>query len=136
MGQIEMRPYKNVSKSPCMGKAISSYARLVESGHSLPAIGFSNRDPCIVATEDGEVLGAIIYVIDALENFWIQFSFVDADHRGRGIYALMFAELERMARDAGAKRIGSHVSVNNHAQISASAKVGMLPLHYRMNKEL
>jgi transitional endoplasmic reticulum ATPase len=61
-------------------------------------------EPAVVAVLEGAVVGAALSSLDN-ERAWVLRIAVDPTHRGEGIVSSLLVELERLAMDAGARRM-------------------------------
>lgn len=135
--EITIRHFDYVAHTPCFIPAARNYLRSMEAGHAMEAYSWSNRDPCYAAMLGDTCVGGMIYVIEQhAPRIYINYSFVEPEHRGKGIYKMMFSALEAKARHLKLPMINSMVSVSNGSQIRASAKVGMQPAYHRMMKSI
>jgi ribosomal protein S18 acetylase RimI-like enzyme len=131
--------YSNsIGGGPVVPFFLKNYAELMENGHAHNFIMGTNKSKAIYAVIDGKVAGHIIFDIldDAIKTAWIVFSCVDKDYRHRGLYTMMHEELENQAKKMGSSKIASHVHVNNNTRQASCISVGMMPVFYRMEKEL
>ncbi len=82
--------------------------------------------------------GHIVYDIldDSYKTAWIVFSCVEDGFRRRGLYKMMHRHFEQIVRNAGSKRIASHVHVDNAVRQASCASVGMKPDFLRMEKNI
>lgn len=131
--------YSNsIGGGPVVPFFLKNYAELMENGHAHNFIMGTNKSKAIYAVIDDKVVGHIIFDIldDAIKTCWIVFSCVDAGYRHRGLYTMMHTELENQAKKMGSGKIASHVHVTNNTRQASCISVGMMPVFYRMEKEL
>lgn len=135
--EITIRHFDCVSHTPCFLPAARNYLQTMQAGQAFEAFTWSNRDPCFAAMLGEECVGGMIYIIEQhAPRIYINYSFVEPAHRGKGIYGMLFSALEARARHLKMAMINSMVSVTNEPQIRASAKAGMKPEYHRMMKFL
>jgi len=116
---------------------LKQYAELIENGHAHPYCTWSNSNRCVYATIDNKVVGCIVYDYSKITRMiWIILSAVDDKFRKIGIYTQMHAELERQAKKLDAKKIASHVHVDNTVRQASCKKIGLKPEFIRMVKHL
>ena len=95
----------------------------------------------LVAIEDDAVIGclAITYEWSDWRNglfWWIQSVYVAAEHRGKGVFSAMYAEVKRLASsDATACGIRLYVERDNSTAQATYQKLGMIETDYRIMEE-
>lgn len=129
---------QGIGSSPVVPFFLKNYAALIENGHALPYIMWSNKSKAVYAEIDGKVVGHIVYEIheDLSKTAWIVFSCVDNDYRQRGLYKLIHTSFESIVRKSGSTKIASSVHINNSIRQISCTSVGMAPTFYRMEKQL
>jgi GNAT superfamily N-acetyltransferase len=99
----------------------------------------------ILAEEDGEVLAAMgyvvqtdaAYVVDSVREYAVVTDLVvDARFRGRGIGQMLLVEAERLAREAGLKRLTIAALVANERAERTYREFGFEPYVTIMTKAL
>lgn len=117
---------------------MKNFAKLMEDGFSHFHFAGHNRSKAVYVEINGKVVGHIVFEMhdDAFKTAWITLSAIDPEYKRRGLYTLMHAHFEEQIKKLGAKKIASHVHVNNLARQASCAKVGMIPVYYRMEKDL
>ena len=135
---IDIKLANQIGNSPVMPFFLKNYAQLIDSGYAHPVMTGSNLCKAIYATDNGQVVGHIVFEIlkDVFSTGWIVFSCVDDGYRGRGIYNLMHKYYEAEVKKLGATKIASFVHVNNKPRLASCASVGMEPVFYRMEKPI
>jgi RimJ/RimL family protein N-acetyltransferase len=117
---------------------LKNFAELMLNGHTQNIMAGSNRSKVVYAEINGHVAGHIVFDIldDVTKTAWIVFSCIDPNFRKRGIYDLLHAHFETVAKEFHSQKIASFVHVNNTARQASCKKVGMEPVYYRMEKVL
>lgn len=98
-----------------------------------PAHGFY-----FLAEEDGAVIGqlALTWEWSDWRNgafWWIQSVYIDAAHRNRGVFSVLYRHVEKEARRRdGVAGLRLYVDKNNHAAMDVYRRVGMQAAHYDM----
>jgi hypothetical protein len=127
-----------IGGSPIVPFFLRHYSELIANGHAHPVIVGTNKHRAIYAEIDGKVAGHILFEIheDSYKTAWITFSVIENDFRRRGLYDILHTHFEKFVKSIGSKKIASTVHVNNTVRQLSCAKVGMIPVFYRMEKEL
>ena len=134
---LEIWDSQSIGMSPVCSFYLRHSAQLIDNHHALQVMSGSNNSSAVYATQDGVVVGAIVYEIHATQRMlYILLSCVEETHRGKGVYTALHPWLEKIAKDEGCNRIGSIVHVNNKVRQASCAKVGIVPEFIRMVKEL
>ena len=134
---LEVWDCQTLSMSPVCSFYMRHMAQLIDNNHALQVMSGSNSSSAVYATQDGRVVGAIVYEIHANQRMlYILLSCVEETHRGKGVYTALHPWLEKIAKEEGCNRIGSIVHVDNTIRQASCAKVGMVPEFIRMVKHL
>jgi len=116
---------------------IKQFFEHLRDGFGDAELPFYNACNVVYAKLGEEVIGAAVWVADAQKRAaWIYFSAVDQEHRRKGVYSSLCAEVERLAKLKKCVALYSGVHVNNDAMINASVKSGRSADWYRMKKDL
>jgi GNAT superfamily N-acetyltransferase len=62
--------------------------------------------------------------------WWIQSVYVDADHRGKGVFTGIYGHVEQLARQQGIAGIRLYVERDNAAAAKTYTRLGMITKHY------
>jgi GNAT superfamily N-acetyltransferase len=62
--------------------------------------------------------------------WWIQSVYVDADHRGKGVFTAIYGHVEQLARQQGVAGIRLYVERDNAAAAKTYTRLGMITKHY------
>jgi hypothetical protein len=135
---VSIKMAQAIGGSPVMPFFLRNYAGLIDAGHSNPFMFGTNKSKAVYIEVDGQVAGHIVYDIldDSYKTAWIVFSCVEDGFRRRGLYKIMHRHFEQIVRNAGSKRIASHVHVDNTVRQASCASVGMKPDFLRMEKNI
>ena len=135
---VEIRHLDEIGDSKVVSFFLKNLAILIDNGFSLQLIAGSNRHQAVFAEINGEIVGHIVYeyLESPVKTAWITLSAIDDNYKRRGIYTMLHQHFEQKIRAAGAKKIASSVHVNNITRQASCKKVGMVPIYYRMEKEL
>jgi len=134
---IKIMSTSQIGMSPLCSIYLRSYAELIEAGHAWPRMNGHNKVRAIYATVDDEIVGFITYeLMVELMMIHIVFSRTDPKFRNRGIYKLLFAELEKLARSLKYVKIYSETSVHNVGIIASHESVGMKTMFLKNEKDL
>jgi hypothetical protein len=135
---VTIKMAQQIGGSPVMPFFLRNYAGLIDAGHSNPFMFGTNKSKAVYIEINGQVAGHIVYDIleDNYKTAWIVFSCVEDGFRRRGLYNIMHRHFEQIVRNAGSKRIASHVHVDNKVRQASCASVGMKPDFIRMEKTL
>lgn len=123
--KIEM--YNEVGTSPAWPLIRVAETELVKNGLAFhPVVSPAYNDPVLVASEDGAILGFIIYRTDMVKSTWfIILAWVAPEFRKEGIHTKLFETLVARARVRGDIRaIESGTHINNYAAQAAFARQG------------
>lgn len=114
------------------------YGKLMEEGQADPFFVFQATDKVIhVTTRDGNLMGYCVWRYNAeFTHSWVVFSFVDPEHRGKGVFGLMNEILENITKDLGGDMIQSYVHVDNKASLKANEKIGRMPVYVMTRKRI
>ncbi len=97
------------------------------------------KDPAkaryFLAEKDGTPVGQIMLTREWSDwrntwIWWLQSVYVDPDARGSGVFAAIYAHIEKLAREAGAAAIRLYVDKGNTAAERAYLKAGFAMDHY------
>lgn len=135
---VEIRHLDEIADSKVVSFFLKNLAILIDNGFSLQLIAGSNRHQAVFAEINGEIVGHIVYeyLESPVKTAWITLSAIDNNYKRRGIYTMLHRHFEQKIQAAGAKKIASSVHVNNITRQASCKKVGMVPIYYRMEKEL
>ena len=135
---VEIRHLDEIGDSKVVSFFLKNLAILIDNGFSLQLIAGSNRHQAVFAEINGEIVGHIVYeyLESPVKTAWITLSAIDNNYKRRGIYTMLHKHFEQKIQAAGAKKIASSVHVNNITRQASCKKVGMVPIYYRMEKEL
>jgi ribosomal protein S18 acetylase RimI-like enzyme len=136
--EVTVKLAPTIGNSKIVPFFLKNYAKLIEDGLAHPIITFNNKNKAVYAEINGQVVGHIVYEVqeDVAKTGWITFSCIDDNFRQRGIYNILHRHFETTVKQAGSKKIASHVHVTNMPRQASCASVGMKPVFYRMEKEL
>jgi hypothetical protein len=136
--EVSVKLAQQIGGSPVLPFFLRNYADLIDNGHSNPFLFGTNKSKAVYIEVDNEVAGHIVYDIldDAYKTAWIVFSCVEDGFRRRGLYMIMHRHFEQIVKNAGSKRIASHVHVDNKVRYASCEAVGMKPDFYRMEKTI
>lgn len=115
---------------------LKNFSKLMDDGFSHYHFAGHNKCRAVYAEIDGKIVGHIVFDLldDVFKTAWIVLSAIDLKYQRRGLYTLMHKHFEEQAKKLGAKKLASHVHVNNIARQLSCEKVGMKPIYYRMEK--
>jgi len=135
---VAIRHIDEIADSPVVSFFLKHLAKLIDNGFALQLVAGTNRHQAVYAEIDGVIVGHIVYeyLEQPVRTAWITLSAIDENYKRRGIYTMLHRHFELRIRAAGAKKIASSVHVNNLARQASCEKVGMVPIYYRMEKEL
>ena len=127
-----------------MPKLYSFYLRenanLIDNGHAYPIITHNDTDHAIVALQDDNILGFILFNYGGPANLaklgWIVMSAVDERYRSRGIFTILNKHFEDLCKNNGCNTISSLVHKNNKVRLASAAKVGLKPTFKYLMKRL
>lgn len=91
----------------------------------------------LVATEGAAVVGGLMVTYEWSDWrdgdwWWIQSVFVRETHRRMGVYRALHAEVQRLARAAGAVGVRLYVEWDNRSAQQTYRALGMEQVHYHM----
>jgi GNAT superfamily N-acetyltransferase len=91
----------------------------------------------LVAEQQREVIGGLLVTTEwsdwrCGDWWWIQSVYVRPAHRGHGVFAGLYAEVERRARSAAAIGLRLYVERDNHRAQRTYASLGMQQTAYRL----
>lgn len=116
---------------------MENFVEILKQGHSELSLCINNSMMVTYAIDNGEVVGACVYEIDAVKRqAWIYTAGVAAAHRGQGIYDDIYSEVEHQCRNAGMLVLNSNIHVDNAGMIANAKKHGRLLSWYRTSKQL
>jgi hypothetical protein len=135
---VNVRYADEIGNTPVVSFFLKRLTELIDTGHGLPYLAGTNKHRAVYIELDEQVIGHIVYEIQELptKTAWIVLSAIDGDYKRRGLYTILHGHFERLAIQAGAKKIASFVHVDNLARQKSCEQVGMVPIYYRMEKEL
>ena len=102
-------------------------------------VGNALKDPSraryFLAERNGKALGQIMLTREWSDwrntwIWWLQSVYVSGEARGSGVFAALFAHVEKLAREAGAASIRLYVDKGNTAAERAYIKAGFEMDHY------
>ena len=95
-------------------------------------------DECgaIYAQYENEIVGHIVYNRENKKVLVIAEASVNHEHRGLGIYTLMYTHLEQLAKDMDCWAVSVSIHVDNLKALSLANKLGMTSSFYKMMKKL
>jgi ribosomal protein S18 acetylase RimI-like enzyme len=135
--EVKIISTSQIGMSPLCGIYLKSYSELIEAGHAWPRMNGTNKTKAIYATIDNKIVGHIAY---ELLTDWlvvhIIFSRVDPNFRKRGIYKMMFSQLETMSKAAKYRRIVSEIHIDNLGIIASHEAVGMRTTFLKNEKDI
>lgn len=136
--EVQIRMAQAIGGSPVLPFFLRNYAQLIDDGHSNPFIFGTNKSKAVYAEINGNVVGHIVYDIldDNYKTAWIVFSCIEDGYRRRGLYSIIHRHFEQIVKNAGSKRIASHVHVDNKVRQASCEAVGMKPDFLRMEKTI
>lgn len=111
------------------------FAELLPQGRETPNRHFAN----VVDRETGQRVGETWYLVQPQAGkvrFWIDWIWVDPDHRRKGYAMATLLVLEEEARRRGAERVGLSVWFDNPGAIALYQKLGYAPASMWMMKSL
>ena len=135
---VEIYSVEMIGNSILLPSFLRNFAELMENGHTPNFLAATNRHKAIYAIIDGNIAGYMVYefIDDLLKTTWITFSCVEKNFRQRGLYKILYRNLEGKVRTAGSKKITSYVHVTNLPMIASSKAAGAKPVFYKMEKDL
>ena len=111
------------------------FAELLPQGHETPNRHFAT----VVDQEAGQRVGETWYLVHPRAGkvqFWIDWIWIDPDHRRKGYAVAALRLLEEEARRRGADRVGLSVWFDNPGAIALYQKLGYAPASMWMMKLL
>ncbi|MBQ0143940.1 MAG: GNAT family N-acetyltransferase [Bacteroidales bacterium] len=107
----------------------------VETGLRCPEKG-----TYFVAKVDGIVVGSLFLTKEwsdwnNCDYWWIQSVYVLPDYRGKGVFRMLYKEVERRAVEAGSTCLRLYVDKTNERAKATYRKLGMDECHYLMYEE-
>ena len=111
------------------------FAEFLPQGRETPNRHFAS----VVDPETGQRVGETWYQIQPRAGkvqFWIDWIWIDPDHRRKGYAVATFLQLEKEARRRGADRVGLSVWFDNPGAIALYQKLGYAPASMWMMKPL
>jgi len=134
---VKIYTTSQIGMTPLASIYLKSYAELIEAGHAWPRFNGTNKTKAIYATVNDEIAGFITYefVVDWM-MVHIVFSRVDPEFRNRGIYKMMFAKLEALAKSSKYVKIYSEVNAHNAGIIASHESVGMKTTFLKNEKDI
>jgi ribosomal protein S18 acetylase RimI-like enzyme len=135
---VTVRYAEEIGNTPVVSAFLRNLAGLIDQGYSLPMMAGANRHRAVYIELEGQVIGHIVFDIlePPVKTAWIVLSAVDPDYKRRGLYTILHRHFEEIAVKMGAKKIASFVHVDNTARQKSCEQVGMVPVYYRMEKDL
>jgi len=135
---INVRYAEEIGNTPVVSFFLKSLAGLIDSGYSLQMIAGANRHRAVYIEHNNLVIGHIVFeMLDPpVKTAWIVLSSIDPNFKRRGLYTILHGHFERIVKEMGARKIASFVHVDNIARQKSCAQVGMVPVYYRMEKDL
>ena len=124
-------------KTLCHSKAfafvLQEFSKLVALGHAELELPFTNQSQVTYGMDEGgQVIASSVHSYDPGKRvLWIQFSAVAEEHRRRGAYRELFAEVKKLAKQAGAANIYAGISTGNAAMLDAARKLDRVPVVVR-----
>lgn len=116
-----------------IGASRKEFARLLPNGRETPDRYFVN----VVRAEGGQRVGETWYLVQEQGGklrFWIDWIWIDPEHRRKGYATATLARLEEEARNRGADRVGLAVWLDNPGAIALYSKLGYVPASMWMMK--
>ena len=94
----------------------------------------------IVARSEGKVVGSLMLTREWSDwncqwYWWIQSVYVEARHRGKGVYRAMYEQVKQMARNENVSQVRLYVDKTNNTAQHAYQHLGMTETHYLMYEE-
>lgn len=135
--KVETYHSPSLAFSPVFTSFLRNYAEHIDSGFATPMTTWEDHYNVIYATIDGVIVGHMTYKEehrDAPGLVWIIFDLVESDYRGRGIYKILFKQLEKVAKSLGKSGIAGLVHVDNNAKLSCHESIGAIPHFYLVAK--
>ena len=116
------------------GKELSR--SVVEPGVLAVFVG-SSRGFYLVAESAGEIVGGLMVTFEwsdwrNADFWWIQSVYVVPRARRRGVFALLYRDIEARARAAAACGLRLYVENDNQAAMATYLSLGMHDAHYRV----
>jgi GNAT superfamily N-acetyltransferase len=115
-------------------------ADLVDQGFSSPMTTWKDtKCESIYIERQGEIIGCIVYSIEFVESekyLFIELSAVKKSFRRMGIYKILHAEFEEIAKEKGCLYISSHVNKKNLIRLESCKKVGLEAQYLFMGKSI
>lgn len=115
-------------------------ADLIDNKMAYPMITWEDTDGAVYITQDGKILGHIVYSIGGPSKregmIWITLSAVDPNCRGRGIYTLLHKYFELVGKEKGCTSMASMIHKRNSVRLKSAEKVGMVAVFNYMMKPL
>ena len=136
---VTIKSASSIQDTPIVSFFMRNFSALIDRGWSHPVAPIIHiNTKAFYAEIDGKIVGHIVYNIleDAYKTAWIVFSCVEDGFRRRGLYMIMHRHFEQIVKNAGSKRIASHVHVDNKVRYASCEAVGMKPDFYRMEKTI
>lgn len=116
--------------------ALRGNLEMIERGHADPDVAVNSSMSAAVLTVRGEgVVGVIVYYRNGDEVF-VQLSYVLPRWRRTGAFDYLWSEFCERARNSGAKRVRSIVSVDNNVMRDAAARQGRREIGVLINYDL
>ena len=124
--------------SPIYTFFLRQMANLIDSGLGYADDDWKEKNCSVVyaTTEDGKILGHIVYEHKSNETLFIILGAVDEQARGRGIYTLLHKYFEQVAKEKGCWAITSFIHKNNKISLASAEKLGKKPIMYLIGKKL
>jgi ribosomal protein S18 acetylase RimI-like enzyme len=113
----------------------ADYARLLPQGRETPDHHFCNLRDAASGTRVGEVWYTAP-VRGGKVQFWIEWIWVEPEHRRRGYATQALDRLEEEARRLGAERTGLNVWMDNPGAVALYSKLGYTTANMAMTKSL
>ena len=111
------------------------FAQLLPNGRETPNRHFAN----VVDVKAGERVGETWYLVQESGGklrFWIDWIWIEEEHRRKGFATATLLRLEEEARQLGADRVGLSVWFDNPGAIALYSKLGYAPASMWMMKSL
>jgi len=140
LGQpVNIRYVEELANTPVLSFFLRQMSDLIERGHAHQFLPTTTRLKAVYCECDGQVVAHIVFEIldqQAPKTAWITLSAVADAWRRRGLYTMMHEHFEEMVIKMGCGKIASFVHVDNVARQLSCEQVGMVPVYYRMEKDL
>jgi hypothetical protein len=134
---IEIITNTRLAYSPAFIFVMENFVKILKEDHSEHSLCIDNSMMVTYAVDQSVIVGACVYELNRVKNqAWIYTAGVKEEYQRKGIYDIIYKEVESVCKAEGMVALNSNIHVDNIGMIRSAAKNNRKLSYYRSTKLL